>query len=66
MGSPSRLGPLIAAAPGLSAVARFAAHLTTEFPAVFAFLWDARLDATNWRARISEPAMSLDGILIYV
>lgn len=64
MGSPSRLGRLIAAAPGLPAAARFAAHLTTEFPAVFAFLWDASLDATNWRARISEPAMSLDGILI--
>ena len=29
---------------------RFAAHLATEFPAVFLFLWDHSLDATNWRA----------------
>ena len=29
---------------------RFAAHLATEFPAVFFFLWDPSLDATNWRA----------------
>ena len=29
---------------------RFAAHLALEFPAVFAFLWDPSIDATNWRA----------------
>jgi len=29
---------------------RFAAHLRTEFEAVFSFLFDPTLDATNWRA----------------
>jgi transposase len=29
---------------------RLAAHLTTELPAVFGFLFDLTLDATNWRA----------------
>ena len=42
--------PFGPAAAFMMRAARFAAHLTTEFPAVFAFLWDASLDATNWRA----------------
>ncbi len=29
---------------------RFARHLATEFAAVFLFLWDLSIDATNWRA----------------
>jgi transposase len=29
---------------------RFAAHLTAELPAVFGFLFDLTVDATNWRA----------------
>ena len=29
---------------------RFARHLTTELPAIFSFLVDPTLDATNWRA----------------
>jgi transposase len=29
---------------------RLAAHLTTELPAVFGFLFDFTVDATNWRA----------------
>jgi transposase len=29
---------------------RFARHLTTELPAIFSFLFDPTLDATNWRA----------------
>src|SRR6185436_19333654 len=29
---------------------RFAAHLSTEYHAVFSFLFDPTLDATNWRA----------------
>ena len=29
---------------------RFAAHLAIEFPAIFTFLWDPSVDATNWRA----------------
>ena len=29
---------------------RFAAHLASEFPALFTFLWDPSVDATNWRA----------------
>jgi transposase len=31
-------------------VQRFARHLTTELPAIFSFLIDPALDATNWRA----------------
>jgi transposase len=31
-------------------VQRFARHLTTELPALFSFLVDPTLDATNWRA----------------
>jgi len=37
--------------PGvLPAVVRFAGHLTTEFTALFSFLFEPDLDATNWRA----------------
>ena len=46
----ARLGRLIDAPPPLDDAERFAAHLATEFPAVFLFLWDPSLDATNWRA----------------
>jgi len=31
-------------------VQRFAAHLTREFPAIWSFLFDPTIDATNWRA----------------
>lgn len=38
-------------APGdLTDCHRLAAHLTTELPALFSFLFDSTLDATNWRA----------------
>ena len=38
-------------APGLVPdCQRFANHLTTELPALFGFLFDLSLDATNWRA----------------
>lgn len=38
-------------APGTVAdCQRLAAHLTTELPALFGFLFDLTLDATNWRA----------------
>ena len=46
----ARLGRLIDAPPPLDDAERFAAHVATEFPAVFLFLWDPSLDATNWRA----------------
>ena len=37
--------------PGPARVAeRFANHLSVEFPAVFTFLFDPTVDATNWRA----------------
>ena len=42
----ARLGRLIDAAPPLAA----AKHLANEFPAVFLFLCDPSIDATNWRA----------------
>lgn len=46
----ARLGRLIDTAPALPDARRFANHLAVEFPAVLAFLWDPRIDATNWRA----------------
>ena len=45
-----RLGRLIDAPPPLAAAERFAGHLDREFPAVFLFLRDPSIDATNWRA----------------
>jgi transposase len=37
--------------PGRRRIAqRFAAHLAIEYPAVFTFLLDPTIDATNWRA----------------
>jgi transposase len=47
----NRLGRLLEARPSrLADARRFAAHLTAEFEAVFSFLFDPTLDATNWRA----------------
>ena len=46
----ARLGRLIDAPPALADAERFAAHLATEFAAVFLFLSDPSVDATNWRA----------------
>jgi transposase len=46
----TRLLALVAAPGALADCHRFAAHLTTELPAVFGFLFDPTLDATNWRA----------------
>lgn len=34
----------------LPAMHRFAAHLSVELPALFSFLFDPAVDATNWRA----------------
>jgi transposase len=46
----SRLAALIDAPVRHVALRRFAAHLRTELPAIFGFLFDATVDATNWRA----------------
>ncbi len=46
----ARFRRLIIKPPRLDAAERFATHLVNEFPAVFAFLWDPSVDATNWRA----------------
>lgn len=47
----NRLGDLLARRPSqLPDARRFAAHLTAEYDAVFSFLFDPTLDATNWRA----------------
>ena len=43
----ARLGRLVDAPPPLHDAERFAAHLATEFQAVFLFLWDPSLDATK-------------------
>ena len=45
----ARLRRLIIKPPRLDATERFADHLANEFSAVFAFLWDPSVDATNWR-----------------
>ncbi len=46
----ARLERLLADPPPLADAERFAKHLTNEFPAVFLFLCDPSIDATNWRA----------------
>jgi transposase len=47
----NRLGRLIDRRPSrLADARRFAMHLHTEYEAVFSFLFDPTLDATNWRA----------------
>ncbi len=46
----ARLARLIDAPPPLEDAKRFAKHLANEFPAVFLFLRDPSIDATNWRA----------------
>jgi len=45
-----RLEPLCQAEPGHEEVRKFLAHLEREAPAMFTFLYDERVDATNWRA----------------
>ena len=46
-----RLGRLLAAhAQSPAPVRRFQQHLIVEFDAIFSFLFDPTLDATNWRA----------------
>ena len=46
----ARLGRLVDAPPPLDDAERFARHLAREFDAVFLFLRDLTVDATNWRA----------------
>ena len=46
----ARLSRLIDNPPPLDDAERFAAHLAIEFPAIFTFLCDPSVDATNWRA----------------
>ena len=47
----SQLLELLDAPGGLADCHRLAAHLTIELPALFSFLFDPTLDATNWRAQ---------------
>jgi len=46
----ARLVNLIAAPGTTDDCQRLAAHLTTELPAVFGFLFDLTVDVTNWLA----------------
>lgn len=47
----NRLGRLLDRRPNrLADARRFAIHLSAEYDAVFSFLFDPTLDATNWRA----------------
>jgi len=46
----TRLVPLLDAPGRLADCQRLATHLTIELPALFSFLSDLTLDATNWRA----------------
>lgn len=45
-----RLAVRLDRASGVPDVARFAAHLDREFTAIWSFLFDPTIDATNWRA----------------
>ena len=50
---------LIDTPPPLALAERFAKHLASEFPAVFLFLCDPSIDATNWRAEQAiRPAVA--------
>lgn len=46
----TRLLDLLNAPGGLADCHRLAAHLTLELPALFGFLFEPTVDATNWRA----------------
>jgi transposase len=46
----ARLAARLDRPSGVPDVARFAAHLDREFMAIWSFLFDPTLDATNWRA----------------
>ncbi len=46
----ARLGRLIDTPPPVADAERFARHLANEFAAVFLFLCDPSIEATNWRA----------------
>jgi transposase len=46
----TRLADLLASPSAIAECQRLVAHLTTELPALFGFLFDFTLDATNWRA----------------
>ncbi len=46
----AQLARLVDTPPWLQDAKRFAKHLANEFPAVFLFLRDPSIDATNWRA----------------
>jgi transposase len=46
----TRLSTILDQPSTVPAVRRFAAHLDHEWPALFSFLHDADIDATNWRA----------------
>lgn len=46
----ARLATVLDRPSTVPAVRRFAAHLDREWPALFSFLYDPTIDATNWRA----------------
>ena len=46
----ARLGTILDQPSTVPAVRRFAAHLDREWAALFSFLHDPTIDATNWRA----------------
>jgi transposase len=46
----ARLTTVLDHSTTVPAVRRFATHLDREWPALFSFLYDPTIDATNWRA----------------
>ena len=55
----ARLATVLDQASTVPAVRRFAAHLDREWTALFSFLYDPTLDATNWRAEQAlRPAVA--------
>ena len=56
----NRLNRLIDQPGGRRVAQQFAAHLAIEYPAVFTFLLDPAIDATNWRAEQALRARRRD------
>jgi transposase len=55
----ARLATVLDQSSTLPAVRRFAAHLDREWSALFSFLYDPTVDATNWRAEQAlRPAIA--------
>jgi hypothetical protein len=60
----NRLAALVQVPVRHVALPRFAAHLLTELPAVFGFLFDRTVDATNWKCGAPHFQLNAEWILM--